>query len=53
MKLDHQYFLVQKAGPEWDAIARARNLAVHVPDEFPAPQLELVIVLPAGGGARG
>lgn len=47
VKLDHQYFLLQKAGGDWDAILRARNLAVYVPSEFPDPQMELVIVLPA------
>ena len=51
VKLDHQYFLLQKAGQDWDAIVRARNLAVYVPSEFPDPQLELVIVLPAKGRA--
>ena len=47
VKLDHQYFLLQRSGNEWDAIVRARNVAVYVPSEFPDPQLELVLVLPA------
>lgn len=46
VKLNHHYFLLQKSGPEWDNIARARNVAAYVPAEFPAPQLELVVVLP-------
>ena len=46
VKVNHHYFLLQKAGPEWDNIARARNVAAFVPAEFPAPQLELVVVLP-------
>jgi type VI secretion system protein ImpJ len=46
MKMNYQYFLVQKSGPEWEAVVRARNLAVYVPSELPEPQLELVIMLP-------
>ncbi len=46
VKLNHHYFLLQKSGPEWDKVARARNIAAYVPAEFQGPQLELVIVLP-------
>lgn len=46
IKLDYQYFLVERSGPEWDAIRLARNLAVYVPSDFPDPRLELVVVLP-------
>src|SRR5690606_13973813 len=46
IKLDYQYFLVERSGPEWDAIRLARNLAVYVPSDFPHPRLELVVVLP-------
>ena len=33
------------SGPEWEAVVRARNLAVYVPSELPDPQLELVVML--------
>jgi type VI secretion system protein ImpJ len=46
IKLNHHYFLLSKSGGEWDAIARARNLAAYVPADFPNPQLELVVLLP-------
>jgi type VI secretion system protein ImpJ len=46
VKLDYQYFLLQRSGNDWDAIVRARNVAVYVPSEFPDPQMELVLVLP-------
>ncbi len=46
MKLNYHYFLIQKSGPEWEAVVRARNLAVYVPAELPEPQLELVVMLP-------
>lgn len=46
VKLNCQYFSLNQSGGAWEAIARARNLAAYVPGDFPAPQLELVILLP-------
>ena len=46
VKLGHQYFRLDTSGPRWQAVRQARNLAVHVPEDFPTAQLELVIVLP-------
>jgi len=46
VKVNHSYFLLQRSGAEWDAIARARNVAAYVPAEFPNAQLELVVILP-------
>jgi type VI secretion system protein ImpJ len=46
VKLNYLYFALQKGGPQWEAVARARNIAAYVPSEFPEAQLELVIVLP-------
>jgi type VI secretion system protein ImpJ len=43
--LDFVYFAVKRAGGAWDAVARARNLAVYVPAELGDARLELVIVL--------
>lgn len=45
VKLDFQYFAIRKAGGAWDAINRARNLAVYVPAELVDARFELVIVL--------
>ena len=45
VKLDYLYFALRRGGPAWEAIERARNLAVYVPAELPQPRLELVIVL--------
>jgi type VI secretion system protein ImpJ len=45
VKLDFLYFAVGRTGPAWDAVTRARNLAVYVPAELPGARLELVIVL--------
>lgn len=46
VKLNYQYFQLDKTGDEWDAITRARNLAAYVPSDFPEPSLELIILLP-------
>lgn len=45
VQLDFLYFAVRRAGPAWDAVARARNLAVYVPAELGDVRLELVAVL--------
>jgi len=47
VRLDYVYFVLGRSGPEWDAIALARNLAVYVPSELPNVQLELIVILPA------
>jgi type VI secretion system protein ImpJ len=46
IKLDYQYFAVDRTGSDWDAVRLAGNLAVYVPSEIPDPQMELVIHLP-------
>lgn len=46
VKLSYQYFQLERTGDDWDAITRARNLAVYVPSDFPDPALELLILLP-------
>jgi type VI secretion system protein ImpJ len=46
IKVNAQYFQITKGGAEWDAVIKARNVAVHVPADLPDPELELVLVLP-------
>ena len=46
VKLDFEYFEIDRNGPEWEAIARARNLAAYVPTELAGASLELVLLLP-------
>ena len=48
-KLNYQYFSLNQAGPAWEVIQRARNLAAYVPGDLPNPQLELIILLPQAG----
>ena len=52
IKSQYEYFLLDRSGPSWEAIRTARNLAVHVPSEFPNPQLELLVLLPRGAEDR-
>jgi type VI secretion system protein ImpJ len=49
VKLNCQYFSLNQSGGAWEAVGRARNLAAYVPGDFPAPQMELVILLPEAG----
>ncbi len=46
LKLNYQYFSLSQGGPAWEAIARAHNFGVYVPNDFPNPKLELIILLP-------
>lgn len=46
MKLNHQYFSLNMSGVYWEAVLRGRNLAAYVPGDFPAPQMELIVLLP-------
>lgn len=46
VKLNYQYFSLNQSGRDWEAVGKARNLAAYVPGDIPAPQLELVILLP-------
>jgi type VI secretion system protein ImpJ len=49
IKLNYQYFQIERSGGEWEAIRRSRNVAAYIPAEFPEPQAELVILLPQEG----
>lgn len=46
VKLNCQYFSLGLSGLAWEAVVRARNLAVYAPGDIPNPQMELVILLP-------
>ncbi len=45
VKLRYQYFSLERTGAVWEALVRARNLAVYVPDEIVNPQMELIVLL--------
>jgi type VI secretion system protein ImpJ len=45
IKVDQLYFVLRRQGAAWDAIARARNLAVYVPSDLGDAKLELIVQL--------
>jgi len=47
IRVGHQYFRVSKAGPQWQNVARGRNVAAYIPADFPNPEVQLLVVLPA------
>jgi type VI secretion system protein ImpJ len=49
VRLDRQYFALERSGEDWDAVRRSRHLAVYVPGDLEDPHLELVILLPPEG----
>jgi type VI secretion system protein ImpJ len=44
VKLDFQYFSLDRAGAAWEAIRRARNFGVYVPGEIANPRMELILM---------
>ena len=46
VKVNYHYFSLNQSGPVWEALVRARNVAVYVPADLPNPELEFIIVLP-------
>jgi type VI secretion system protein ImpJ len=46
VKLEYQYFTLERTGADWEAVKLAGNLAVYSPSDFPDPRMELVIHLP-------
>ena len=51
VKMKYQYFSLNQAGPAWETVTRARNLAAYVPADIPNPQMELIILLPQAGSS--
>lgn len=45
IKLDHQYFQLDRSGIEWDSIRRSRNLAAYIPSDFEEVKAEIVLLL--------
>lgn len=44
VKLRYQYFSIDRSGPVWEAVTRARNFAVYAPGEIPNPDMELIFL---------
>src|SRR5690606_23966261 len=47
IKLNYQYFALERTGEDWDAIRMSRHLAVYAPADLPDLDMELVVMLPA------
>jgi len=45
LRLDFQYFALERSGEDWDSIRLSRHLAAYVPADLPDPELELLILL--------
>jgi type VI secretion system protein ImpJ len=45
LRLDYQYFALERAGEDWDSIRLSRHLAAYVPADLPDPELELLVLL--------
>ena len=46
-KTEMQYFTISRVGPCWQQIAKTKQVGVYVPGEFPAPEVELIVILEA------
>ncbi len=44
VKLRYQYFSIDRTGPAWEAVVRARNFAVYAPAEILNPEMELIFL---------
>jgi type VI secretion system protein ImpJ len=47
VKLNYQYFSLDRSGAAWETIKRARNFGAYVPAEIKNPHLELILIPPA------
>jgi type VI secretion system protein ImpJ len=47
IKTEMQYFAISRVGPCWQQIAKIKQAGVYVPGEFPAPEVELIVILEA------
>ena len=45
LRLNYQYFALERTGEDWDSIRLSRHLAVYAPADLPDPELELLILL--------
>jgi type VI secretion system protein ImpJ len=44
IKLDNQYFQINRTGPLWDRVVMSRRIAVFAPSEIVEPKMEVVVV---------
>jgi type VI secretion system protein ImpJ len=44
VKLNYQYFVLDRSGASWETVLRSRNFGVYVPGDIPNPSMELILV---------
>jgi len=45
VKLEMQYFSINRSGPFWDHILQTRRVGIYIPGELPEPEVELLVIL--------
>jgi type VI secretion system protein ImpJ len=45
MRVETQYFGVNRSGPCWDHMVQTRRVGVYIPGEFPSAEAELYVIL--------
>jgi type VI secretion system protein ImpJ len=45
VKLEMQYFAINRFGPFWDHIVQTRRVGIYIPGELPDPDVELLVIL--------
>lgn len=41
----NQYFTVNRSGPCWDHICESKRVGIYMPNDIPAPQIEILVLL--------
>jgi type VI secretion system protein ImpJ len=45
VKVESQYFVINRMGPCWENIVQTRKAGVYVPGEIPSPEMSLIVLL--------
>jgi len=45
VKLEMQYFSINRFGPFWEHIVQTRRVGIYIPGELPDPEVELLVIL--------
>jgi type VI secretion system protein ImpJ len=45
VKVESQYFVLNRTGPCWENIVQTRKAGVYVPGEIPSPEMNLIVLL--------
>jgi type VI secretion system protein ImpJ len=45
VKVESQYFAINRSGPCWENIMQTRRAGVYVPGDIPSPEMSLIVLL--------